>query len=102
MGISRAASFSPGPDGFPGSHLCLAQLLPVKVGTCGSAHIGLAGLEQPAGAVQGEGVASTSCTSSTTLFIMTSPRQICRLENTERRGQLSSKEASSSGYGGLP
>lgn len=32
-------------------------------------------------AVHREGVAGTNSTSSTTLFVMTSPRQICRLEH---------------------
>lgn len=108
MGISREASSNIDPDGFPGTHMCLAQLLPLKTGRHvwlsieGTHFIGLAGLKQPARAVHGEGVANINSTSSTTLFVMTSPRQICRLEYTGSRRQLSSKEASCRGCGGPP
>lgn len=50
-----------------------------------------AGLKHPVRAVHREGCTHNS-TSSTTLLVLTSPRQICRLEYTGRR-QLGSQEA---------
>ena len=54
--------------------------------------IGLAELKEPARAVHGEGVAGTNSTPSTTLFVMTSPRQICRLEYTGSEGSAQLRE----------